>query len=138
MGATKVEYNGFNYLINHLYSDCHYGRKSVYHVLTNNQKWCGSLIPELCGYPNVMSKGEKDILYKREPTFVNAMKPYYTVDFVEDDMYEKHFDMKEALAGFNVDTDSYYVFTYVEPYDDQQTCKLIPDVGDLPFSMGSI
>ena len=33
-------------------------------------------------------------------------------------MYEKHFDMKEALAGFDVDTDSYYVFTYVEPYDD--------------------
>ena len=56
--------------------------------------------------------------YKRNPSILTALKPYYTVDFKQDDMYEKHFDMKAALDGFDVDTDSYYVFTYKEPYDD--------------------
>ena len=27
-------------------------------------------------------------------------------------------DMQTAIDGFEVDTDSYYVFTYIEPYDD--------------------
>lgn len=118
MQATKISYNNHNYLIHHLYSDCHYGRKSVYHILTNNQKWCGSLIPEICGYPNVMSKGEKELLYKREPTIITAMKPYYTLEFKEDDFYEKAFDCDALKDEFPVDTDSYYVFTYIEPYDD--------------------
>jgi hypothetical protein len=33
-------------------------------------------------------------------------------------MYEKQFDMRAALDGFEVDTDSYYEFVYKEPYDD--------------------
>ena len=118
MEATKIQYNGHNYLVHHLYTNPYYGRESVYHVLTNNQKWAGGIINEICGFPNAMSKGEHDILYKREPTITNALKPYYTVEFKQDDMYEKHFDMKAALDGFEVDTDSYYVFTYKEPYDD--------------------
>jgi hypothetical protein len=118
MEARKIEYNGHNYLINHLYTDTYYGRKDVYHVLTNNQKWCGSLIPELCRFPDVESKGEHDLNSKRNPSMLTALKPYYTVDFKQDDMYEKHFDMKAALDGFEVDLDSYYVFTYKEPYDD--------------------
>ena len=115
MEATKLEYNGHNYLVHHLYTDNYYGRKSVYHVLTNNQKWCGSIINELCGYPNVESKGEHDLNYKRNPSILTALKPYYTVDFVQDDMYK---GVKEVLDGFEVDDDSYYVFTYKEPYDD--------------------
>jgi len=118
MEATKIQYNGHNYLVHHLYTNPYYGRESVYHVLTNNQKWAGGIINEICGFPNVMSKGEHDILYKREPTITNALKPYYTVDFKQDDMYEKQFDMKAALDGFEVDTDSYYELVYKEPYDD--------------------
>lgn len=116
MEAKVIEYNGHKYLVIHLYTDCYYGRKSVYHVLTDNQKWCGSIIPELCGFSKVESKGEHDLNYKRNPTMENALKPYYTVDFVEDKMYEEHYEgIKEE---FGVDTDSYYVFTYKEPYDD--------------------
>lgn len=116
MEATKIEFEGHNYLVHHLYSENNYGRKSVYHVLTNNQKWCGSIIPELCGYANVQSKGEHDIAYKHNPTMTNALKPYYTVDFVEDNLYQVGFNLRNL--DFKVDTDSYYVFTYVEPYDD--------------------
>ena len=111
-----IQYNGYNYLINHVVSDPYYGRKEVYHVLTNNPKWCGSLIPEICGYHNVMSKGEKDIEYKRNPSITVALKPYYTVDFKESDYYEM-FDFSEFLPA-QVDQDSYYEFTYKEPYDD--------------------
>ena len=118
MEARKIEYNGHNYLIVYVSHDPYYGRKDVYHVLTNNQKWCGSIIPELCGFPDVESKGEHDLNYKRNPSMLTALKPYYTVDFKQDDMYEKHFDMKAALDGFEVDTDSYYEFVYNEPYDD--------------------
>ena len=118
MEATKLQYDGFNYLIIPFSHDPYYGRKTTYHVLTNNQKWCGSIIAELCGYPNVESKGEHDLNYKRNPSMLTALKPYYTVDFRQDDMYEKHFDMNAALYGFEVDTDSYYEFVYKEPYDD--------------------
>lgn len=118
MQATKVQFDGFNYLVHHLSTDNYYGRKSVYHVLTNNQRWCGALLPEICGYPDAESKGIHDVRYKNNPTIINALKPYYTVDSKQDDFYEKHFDMKAALVGFEVDTDFYYVFTYVEPYDD--------------------
>ena len=38
MEARKIEYNGHNYLVHHLYTNPYYGRESVYHVLTNNQK----------------------------------------------------------------------------------------------------
>ena len=116
--AKKIEYNGFNYLVHHLYSDNFYGRKSVYHVLTNNQKWCGSIIPELCGYPNCASKGEHNMVYKKNPTIQNALKPYYTVDFTDDKMYAEHYDLEDLVEEFPVDLDSYYVFTYIEPYDD--------------------
>lgn len=118
MEATKIQYNGHNYLVNHLYNDNFYGRKSVYHVLTNNQKWCGSLIPELCGYPNVKSKGEHDLNYKRNPSMLTALEPYYTVEFTEDNFYELAYNTEKLKKEFEVDTDSYYVFTYVEPYDD--------------------
>lgn len=116
--ATKYQFEGHNYLVHHLYSDCFYGRKSVYHILTNNQKWCGSLLPELCGYPNAQSKGEHDMNYKRNPSVFNALKPYYTVEFIEDKMYEEHYDLEDLVKEFPIDTDSYYVFTYIEPYDD--------------------
>lgn len=116
--AKKIEYGGHNYLVHHMYSENDYGYKSVYHVLTNNQKWCGSIIAELCGYPDVDTKGEHELNYKRNPSMLTALKPYYTVDFREDDMYEKHYDLGELVKEFPVDTDSYYVFTYVEPYDD--------------------
>ena len=86
--ATKIVCGGNNYLIVHLYDDCFYGRKSVYNVLTNNQKWCGSLIPELCGYNNVDSEGIHNMNYKRNPTIINALKPYYKVDFIEDNFYQ--------------------------------------------------
>lgn len=118
MEAKKIEYNGHNYLVVYVSHNPYYGRKDIYHVLTNNQKWCGSLIPELCGFPNVESKGEHDINYKNNPSMLTALKPYYTVDFKQNDMYEKHFDMKAALDGFEVDVDSYYEFVYKEPYDD--------------------
>lgn len=118
MEGTKIQYNGHNYLVHHLYSDCFYGRKSVYHVLTNNQKWCGSIIPEICGYHNVMSKGERDIKYKRNPSIEIALQPYYTVEFKEDDFYEKNWDTEKLKKEFDVDTDSYYVFVYKRPYDD--------------------
>lgn len=113
--ATKIEYNGFNYLVHNVVNENHYGRRIIYHVLTNNQKRCGSLLPEIVGYPNIDSKGEHDLNYKRNPSMLTALKPYYEVDFVEDDTYKKY-DF-EAI-GFPVDNDSYYRFTYVEPYDD--------------------
>ena len=118
MEAKKIEYEGHNYLVVSVSHDPFYGRKDVYHVLTNNQKWCGSIIAELCGFPNVESKGLHDLNYKRNPSMLTALKPYYTVEFKEDNMYEKSFDMEAALKGFNVDTDSYYEFVYKEPYDD--------------------
>ena len=77
--------------------------KKAYHELCLISNFC-QLFPK---------KGEHDILYKREPTMTNAMKPYYTVDFKEDNMY-----VMANLDGFDVDVDSYYVFTYKEPYDD--------------------
>jgi len=110
----KIIKNGYNYVVWHQYSENQYSFRAHYIVLTNNPKWCGSLIPELCGYPDVMSKGEHDILYKREPTMHNAFKPYYKVDFVEDD-WVKHLGLPK---NFPVDTDSYYSFEYVEPSMD--------------------
>ena len=118
MVGTKVELNGYNYLVIHLGTDLFYGKKSVYHVLTNNQKWCGNIIPDLCGYPKAESKGVHDVRYKREPTITNALRPYYTVDFVEDNLYQLLLDCESLKKKFDVDTDSYYVFTYIEPYDD--------------------
>lgn len=106
----KITYEGFDYIIINDHNNPFYGRESVYHILTNNPKWCGALIPDLCGYPNVMSKGEHSLNYKRNPTFENHLKPYYTVDLIEDNRYENQFD--------GVDTDCYYEFKYIEPYDD--------------------
>ena len=114
--ATKIQYNGFNYLVHNVVNENHYGRKRIYHILTNNQKWCGSLLPEIVGYPNVDSKGEHDLNYKRNPSMLTALKPYYTVDFVEDKHTYANYDF-DAM-GFPVDNDSYYRFIYVEPYDD--------------------
>ena len=75
---------------------------------------------EIVGYPKVMSKAEHDLLYKKEPTMANAFKPYWTCKFIQDDdWYQKYqpIDPME-LKRFPVDTDSYYVFEYIEPYDD--------------------
>ena len=115
---TKIEYEGHNYLVQHVSHDPFYGRKDVYHVLTNNQKWCSSLIPELCGYHNVMSKGEKDIKYKQNPSIEIALKPYYIVNFKEDSFYDDNYDTEALKHEFPVDTDSYYELIYKEPYDD--------------------
>ena len=82
----------------------------MYHVLTNNPKWCGGLIPDLCGYSNIPSIGEHKLKYRNNPTITNALEHYYKVDFVEDNTYLNQYN--------GVDTDSYYVLEYIEPYDD--------------------
>lgn len=110
--AKVITYKGYNYIVIHLYTDSSYGRKLVYHVLTNNPKWCGSLIPDICGYPNVMSYGEYKINYQRNPTLTNHLKPYYKVDLIEDNLYQNQYN---DLA---LDTSCYYQFEYIEPYDD--------------------
>ena len=116
--CTKVEYNGYNYLVIPRSHSSYYSRETTYHVLTNNQTWAGGILNNVVGYPDVESKGEHDIHYKQNPTIINAFKPYYDVKFVEDDLYEKYYDLSDLQNTFPVDTDSYYVFTYREPYDD--------------------
>jgi len=115
MKATKLQYNGFNYLVHPIYTDNTYGKKSVYNILTNNPKWCGSILSEICGYSNIESKDMHDIRYKQNPTMANALKPYYIIDTCEDNMYS---NIDTKAMGFNIDTDFYYIFTYIEPYDD--------------------
>ena len=112
----KVVYKGHNYLINHLYSDNQYGTRRVYHILTNNQRYACGIMNEVVGYPNVEAKTKHDLAYKQNPTMDNAFKPYYKCEFVQDDLYEKlcPIDTKD----FHVDTDSYYIFEYIRPYDD--------------------
>lgn len=116
MEATMIEYERFYYLVQPISLDNFYGRKAVYHVLTNNPKWCGSLIPQMCGYNNVISEGEYKYAYEKNPSLETALKPYYRIDFIESDLY-KDYDLRDLLP-FEVDQDSYYQFTYIEPYDD--------------------
>ena len=113
MKIQHITNKGYNYVVIHLYSENNYGRKSHYVVLTNNPKWCGSLIPDLCGYPDTPSKGEHELRYKHNPSPLTAMEAYYELDLVEDDSY-KNFE----LPNVDVDKDCYYSFTYIEPYDD--------------------
>ena len=115
----KIQYQGHNYLVDHIYSENRYGIRRTYHVLTNNPNWACGFMNEVVGYPNIMSEAEHNILYKKEPTMANAFKPYWKCEFVEDDWYEKYQPIDPMiLKRFPVDTDSYYVFTYIEPYDD--------------------
>ena len=116
--CKEVQYDGYNYLVIKVDYYPLYGRETTYHVLTNNQKYAGSILNKVVGYPNVDSKGEHAMRYKQNPTIENALRPFYDVKFVEDDLYEQHYDLSDLQDTFPVDTDSYYVFTYKEPYDD--------------------
>lgn len=116
MEATMKEYQGHNYLVIHVSNDPYYGRKDVYHILTDNDKWACGIMNIIVGYPGVENKAKHDLHYKENPSMLNALKPYWECKFVEDDLYEKHYDLSDL--PFKVDTDSYYEFTYKEPYDD--------------------
>ena len=106
-----LEFEGHNYIVLHKYSTHQYTRKSVYHILTNNQKYCGAIINDIAGYSEVEPKWLHDERYEKNPCFENYLKPYYEVEFVEGDKY-KGCDVE------CVDTDSYYVLTITYPYDD--------------------
>ena len=116
MKTKKIQFEGYNYLVIHLYNENQYGHRAYYNVLTNNPKYCASLLPELCGYKSDLdNEGLHDLRYKREPTPYNAFRPYYKAKFVEDNMYETICPVEK---DFQVDRDSYYSFEYVEPSMD--------------------
>lgn len=112
MRIERIFDGEYNYVVIPI-STTHYGtHKSIYHVLTDNPKWCANDLPIIVGYPNVENKGLHDLNYKRNPTMENALKPYYQVEVKED---EKYIGRKDLTL---VDLSFYYEFTYVRPYDD--------------------
>lgn len=116
MKATMIQYEGFNYLVIPFTRDNHYGRKIVYHILTNNENWCANILSSIVGYPNVESKGLHDLHYLQKPSMSNALKPYYEVKFRDNGFYQRNYQLEKL--NFEVDDTCYYEFTYVEPYDD--------------------
>lgn len=119
MEATKIQCEGHNYLVIDAEHDNYYGRRVVKHVLTDNDKWAANIVKAVCGWEKVDTKGQHDLNWQRNPTIENGLKPYVEVKFTEDTMYQDKYDLRPAFdTTFEVDTDCYYVVTYVEPYDD--------------------
>ena len=114
MEPKKIQFEGHNYLIVHLYSEHQYGYRAHYLVFTNNQKYAASIAQELCGYGNVDSESLHNMKYKRNPTMENALRPYCNTKFVEDNIFDGYCDD----PNFPVDKGSYYQVDYREPYDD--------------------
>lgn len=113
--GTLIEFEGNHYLVIHLYSTHQYTQKRVYHILTDNQKYCGNIINIIAGYTEILPKWKRDEIYNQHPCFENYLTPYYEVEFVENKDYECY-DFSDLQ--FPVDTDSYYVLTITYPYDD--------------------
>ena len=118
MRQKVIHRDGYNYIVNHLYSDSHYGHESVYHIHTNNPKWACGIMNEIVGYPDVESKEEHDMRYKREPNILNALKPYWKCEFVNHEDVCFYPTSDGEYGHVDVDLDGFYIFTYVEPYDD--------------------
>lgn len=106
----------YNYVVIPVSKKWHSTQKSVYHVLTDNPKWCADHLPMIVGYSKIESKGLHDLNYKRNPTMENALKPYYSVEVKEDKRYIGQKDLNSD--SFPIDPSFYYEFTYVRPYDD--------------------
>lgn len=119
MEATKLQYNGYNYLVIDVRHDCFYGHRVTKHVLTDNPKWCAHILREVCGWSKVDTKGQHLLRWERNPTIENSLKPYVEVKFVDSTLYQDRYDLTQAFDSvFKVDTDCYYEVVYVEPYDD--------------------
>lgn len=120
--AQMVTYEGYNYLIIPVYANNFYTRRYRYHILTNNQKYCGAIINSIVGYSEVEPKWKHDENYKKNPSIFTELKPYYTCDFKEDRKYETEYDFSNLIDEegnkFPVDTDSYYELEVTYPYDD--------------------
>lgn len=120
--AQMVTYEGYNYLVIPVYANSFYTRKYVYHILTNNQKYCGAILNDITGYSEVEPKWLHDENYRKNPSILTALRPYYTVDFKQDNKYEEEYDFSTLIDEdgnkFPVDTDSYYVLEVTYPYDD--------------------
>ena len=120
--AQMVTYEGYNYLVIRVYSNSFYTRKYVYHILTNTQKYCGAVLNTIAGYSDVEPKWLHDENYRKNPSILTELRPYYTVDFKQDRKYEEEYDFSTLLDAdgnkFPVDTDSYYELEVTYPYDD--------------------
>ena len=120
--AMMVTYKGYNYLVIPVYVNHFYTRRYRYHILTNNPKHCGAIINAIAGYPEVEPKWKHDENYKKNPSIITALRPFYTVDFKEDKKYEEEYDFSALVDengnNFPVDTDSYYELEVTYPYDD--------------------
>jgi hypothetical protein len=113
MEATLIKADGHYYLVIPVSHNCFYGRESVYHILTSNEKWAAKKLPDIVGYPNVESKALHDLHYKQNPIMSNAFKPYYKVETCEDNTYQDY-----DFSSLGIDNSFHYIFTYIEPYDD--------------------
>lgn len=112
MEATEIVVNEISYYICHIYTNPYYGTESVYHILTKNEKWAKSDIEKAMNAycrEEIESKGLHDLNYKRKPCIENALKPYYTLEFKDNDEVFNY-----SKYGF----DGYYRYVYKRPYDD--------------------
>ena len=62
--AIVYECDGFKYIVLDVFRKNDYGVKRVYHILTDNQKWCGNVIDKIMD-DGSMSRGLWQTVYDR-------------------------------------------------------------------------
>ena len=112
MEALEIKVNEISYYICHIYTNPYYGTESVYHILTENKEYAKDEIEAAMNSYYKQQIDEEfihDFNYENNPCIQNALKPYYTLEFKDND---EIFDYSKY--GF----DGYYRYVYKRPYDD--------------------
>lgn len=96
--------DGSTYEISLLYCNNFYGRKSVYHIHSNEENYprakrnIAEYMEQLLGKKEIWFKGLWEIKNEQNPCIENGLHAYYEFSYDEEN--------------------DVYVYTYVEPYDD--------------------
>ena len=114
--AIVYECEGYKYIVLNVFNCNEYGQKRVYHILTDNQKWCGKVIDKIMNDGSI-NRGLWQTIYDRTKSIFDYLKPFHSIEYIDDAEYANRYPgIKDTYPS--MDLSGYYEYIYERKNDD--------------------
>ena len=114
--AVIYECEGYKYIVLEVFYANDHGTKKVFHILTDNQRWCGKVIDNIMSDGSI-SRGLWQTIYDKTKSIFDYLKPYHSLEYIDNDDYEHRYPgLKDTYPS--MDLSGYYEYIYTRNNDD--------------------
>jgi len=95
-----------------------YTRKKVYHIYTDNPKWCGKILPEVVNDTSI-DVGTRTYWLERTNNSIEwGLKPYHKISFKDIEELDEDICEIYNFESIGIDSSGVYEYEIIYPYDD--------------------